>query len=104
MRSARPPSQSRCPSNGVAPSLEASVTTTWNDGYVTDVPYTEPMISDLCPAWLSMISVLNGQPPLDPKRQLVWADLGCGSGLSACMVAATNPNIKVWGFDFNPAH
>ncbi len=76
----------------------------WDDGYVVDVSYIEPITTDLCPAWFSMACVLNGQPPLDQSRPLVWAELGSGSGLSACMVAAANANAEVWGCDFNPAH
>ncbi|MEO6318241.1 MAG: class I SAM-dependent methyltransferase [Acidimicrobiales bacterium] len=76
----------------------------WRDGYVVDVPYIEPITSELCPAWFSMACVLNGQPPIDRSRTLVWAELGSGSGLSACMVAAANDGVEVWGCDFNPAH
>jgi predicted O-methyltransferase YrrM len=76
----------------------------WNDGYVVDVAYHEPFFGDLCPAWLSMCTVLHGQPPLDRSRPLSWIELGSGSGLSACTVAAANPGVHVWGCDFNPAH
>ncbi len=51
-----------------------------------------------------MISVFNGEPPLDLGRQLVWLDLGCGTGLGTCTVAAGNPSVEVWGVDYNPAH
>lgn len=78
--------------------------TAWQDGYVVDVAYIEPITIDLSPAWFSMACVLNGQPPLDTSRPLVWAELGSGSGLSACMVAAANDGVEVWGCDFNPAH
>ena len=79
-------------------------TGTWHDGYVVDVPYIEPITADLCPARFSMAAVLHGQPPIDHSRPLTWVELGSGSGLSACMVAAANTNIEVWGCDFNPAH
>ena len=76
----------------------------WNDGYVVDVAYTEPIIGYLCPSHISMSAVLHGQPPLPMDRPLTWLDLGSGSGVSACMVAAANPDVEVWGCDFNPAH
>ncbi len=76
----------------------------WNDGYVVDVPYTEPIFASLCPAQISMSAVLHGQPPLPTDRPLTWVDLGCGNGLPACMVAAGNAAVEVWGYDFNPAH
>lgn len=76
----------------------------WNDGYVVDVAYTEPIIGYLCPAHLSTSAVLHGQPPLPRDRTLTWLDLGSGSGVTACMAAAANPDLEVWGCDFNPAH
>ena len=78
--------------------------TAWSDGYVVDVPYLESAFPELTPAWLSMTSVLNGQPPLDTKRPLTYVELGCGNGLSSCVVAATCPQLEVWACDFNPAH
>jgi SAM-dependent methyltransferase len=77
---------------------------TWNDGYVVDVAYTEPIFPSICPAQLSMSAVLGGQPPLPDRAPLTWVDLGSGSGLHACMVAAANAGVEVWGYDFNPAH
>ena len=82
----------------------ATSSSAWNDGYVVDIAYTEPIIGDLCPAHISMSAVLHAQPPLSTDRPLTWIDLGSGSGVSACMVAAANPDVEVWGCDFNPAH
>lgn len=76
----------------------------WSDGYTTDAVYADHVTGDLCPAWFSMISVLNGQPPLDLSRKLVWLDIACGTGLAACTVAAGHPDIEVWGVDYNPSH
>lgn len=76
----------------------------WSEGYTTDVVYTDEFSFDLHPAWLSMIAVFHGQPPLPEGRRLVWLDLGCGTGIPACTVAAANPDIEVWGVDYNPAH
>lgn len=75
-----------------------------NDGYGVDVTYIEAFFPEHSPARFSMSAVLHGQPPLDRSRRLSWVDVGCGVGVTACMVAAANPDIDVWGFDFNPAH
>jgi SAM-dependent methyltransferase len=80
------------------------MTADWSDGYVVDVPYIEPLTPELCPARLSMAAVLHNQPPIPDSHTIQWIDVGSGSGLSACMVAAANPRISVWGFDFNPTH
>ena len=78
--------------------------TSWNEGYVTDVPYLEGAFKELSPAWLSMTAVLCGQAPLENGRPLTYVELGCGYGQSSLFVAATCPWIDVWGFDFNPTH
>jgi SAM-dependent methyltransferase len=75
-----------------------------HDGYVVDVPYIEPIAPDLSPGWFSAMAVLHGQPPLDRTCTLRWMELGSGAGLSACMVAAANDGVEVWGCDVNPAH
>jgi SAM-dependent methyltransferase len=48
--------------------------------------------------------VLLGYRPPDLAAPFRYADLGCGNGLSALIVAATNPHAEIWGFDFNPTH
>ena len=77
---------------------------TWNDGYVVDVAYTEQAYREMTPVWLSLASVLNRQPPVDTTRPFTYVELGCGRGLTACTIAATNPSAEVWACDFNPAH
>lgn len=76
----------------------------WADGYTADATYLDQVNVDHSPAWFSWVSVMNGQPPLDADRPLTWLDVGCGTGLAACSVAAGNPNVTVWGVDYNPAH
>lgn len=76
----------------------------WSEGYTADTTYLDEVNVDLCPSWLSMVSVLNGQPPLSTNAGFRWLDLACGTGLGACAVAAGNPEIEVWGVDYNPAH
>lgn len=76
----------------------------WSDGYTADTVYPDQFIRELCPTWFSMISVLNGQPPLDLADKGVWLDVACGTGLAACTVAASHPDVEVWGVDYNPAH
>jgi len=75
-----------------------------SDGYGIEVSYHETFFPEHSPARFSLSSVLHGQPPLDRSRRVSWVDLGCGVGLTACMVAAANPDIDVWGCDVNPVH
>ncbi|HEY0184306.1 MAG TPA: methyltransferase regulatory domain-containing protein [Rhodopila sp.] len=77
---------------------------TWDDGYVTDVVYTHASYREMTPLWLATTALLLGHRPPDLSRPFRYADLGCGHGLTATIVAATCPHAEVWGFDFNPAH
>jgi SAM-dependent methyltransferase len=76
----------------------------WDDGYVTDVTYTTNYYREITPSWLATTCLLLGQRPPDLTRPFRYADLGCGHGFTALVVAATYPNAEVWAFDFNPAH
>ncbi|MGA3403538.1 MAG: class I SAM-dependent methyltransferase, partial [Acetobacteraceae bacterium] len=76
----------------------------WDDGYVTDVVYTTNFYREITPAWLATTCLLLGQRPPDLTRPYRYADLGCGHGFTALVVAATCPEAEVWAFDFNPAH
>lgn len=78
--------------------------TSWDDGYVTDVVYTQTSYREMTPAWLSVAALMLGHRPPDVSQPFRYADLGCGHGLTATIVAATYPDADVWGFDFNPAH
>ena len=76
----------------------------WNEGYVTDVGYTINFFREMTPAWLAFTAVSLGHRPPDLSRPFRWAELGCGNGFTAAVVAAAYPQAEVWAMDFNPAH
>jgi len=76
----------------------------WDDGYVTDVVYSYASYREMTPAWLATAALMLGHRPPDLTQPFRFADLGCGHGLTATIVAATCPHAEVWGFDFSPAH
>jgi SAM-dependent methyltransferase len=76
----------------------------WDDGYVTDVAYTTSFFREITPTWIGMSALLLGYRPPDLAKPFRYADLGCGNGFTALVIAATCPHAEVWGFDFNPAH
>jgi SAM-dependent methyltransferase len=76
----------------------------WDDGYVTDIGYPLSFNREMTPSWLAMTALLMGHRPPDLSRPFRYADLGCGNGVTAVVVAATCPQAEVWGFDFNPTH
>jgi SAM-dependent methyltransferase len=79
-------------------------TTPWDHGYVTDVAYTTQFFRETTPGWIATAALLLGHRPPDLSVPFRYADLGCGNGIGALVVAATCPQAEVWGFDFNPAH
>ena len=62
----------------------------WDDGYVTDVAYTSNFYREITPSWLAMTSLLLGHRPPDLAKPFSYADLGCGNGFTALIVAATS--------------
>lgn len=70
----------------------------WNDGYVTEVPYTHGYYRELSPSLQRFALLFKGYaPPPDGP----YLELGYGQGLSACIHAAAS-GCQVWATDFNP--
>ncbi len=63
----------------------------WDDGYVTDIVYTTNFFRETTPGWLATTALLLGHRPPDLTRPFRYADLGCGHGLTAAVVAAAFP-------------
>ncbi len=76
----------------------------WNDGYITEMVYTNNFYRETTPIWMAAASLLLGHRPPDLHKPFRYADLGCGNGFTALTVAATCPHAEVWACDFNPAH
>ena len=76
---------------------------TWTGGYVSDVEYTGGFHLQQTPAYLQFVCLLNGiEPPVGPS--FACCELGCGQGLTAAVLAASNPQSTFYAIDFNPAH
>lgn len=77
----------------------------WNSGYVTDVEYGRGYFTSQSPHILALSCLINGfavDAPWDtPHRH--YLELGCGRGVNACVIAASNPGWQVTAIDFMPA-
>lgn len=70
-------------------------------GYITAVAYPDHFHREVMPVWLvSTLEALGRRSP-DIRKPYVWLDLGCGTGISTLIAAATNPNGRFIGVDFN---
>lgn len=76
----------------------------WNEGYVSDIEYTNGFYSDLSPHHLNFSCILNGVEPVPLDQPYTYFELGFGRGLTLTVLAATNSNGRFYGNDFNPAH
>jgi predicted O-methyltransferase YrrM len=76
----------------------------WSDGYVIDEPYTSGYFRKQSPMHLSVACALNGIEPVDPRQPFSCLELGAGQGLTANVLAASNPRGRFIAADFMPAH
>jgi SAM-dependent methyltransferase len=77
----------------------------WGGGYVTDAAYVRDYCRAQIPPMLALGALAAGVVVKGGKAEAIaYCDLGCGQGLTANLIAASNPQARVWGFDFNPAH
>lgn len=76
----------------------------WSDGYNADIAYTHGAYRELAPGYLSYICLLNGIRPPRTDRPFRYCELGCGQGMTLNILAATHPQGRFVGIDFNPLH
>ena len=68
-------------------------------------PYPASWHSFQSPAHLRAICALMGVAwEVGPETPLSIAEVGCGTGYTGSVLAAGNPNARVLGLDYNPAH
>jgi SAM-dependent methyltransferase len=82
-----------------------STPTGWARGYPVVEPYPASWHHFQSPAHLAAICALMGVAwDVGPGTPLSIAEIGCGTGYTANVLAAGNPNATVLGLDYNPAH
>ena len=80
--------------------------TGWAGGYVADIEYIPGYYREQSPSHLRVAGLLNRVDtgsPSDPESSH-YLELGCGLGLNALLMAASNPGWRVTAIDYNPAH
>ena len=79
------------------------MTTTWTNGYQTEVNYTYGYYRDLSPNFQKFCLLLNGIDSPDIQTNQTHCELGFGQGVSINIHAAST-DANFYGTDFNPAH
>lgn len=72
--------------------------------YGIDNPYLHGFIRELAPAWLDHVALVSGIAPPARENGFSWCDLGCGQGVTATILAGTNPLGRFCGIDAMPKH
>lgn len=82
------------------------MTQSWSQGYVADIAYIEGFYPQQSPARMALACLIGNvavDPP-QPDDAAHYMELGCGIGIGALAVAASNPCWQVTAIDYNPAH
>ncbi len=77
--------------------------TAWSGGYPIDTTYGIAWQAAETPMHAGLVCALAGVD-WQPRAGMVVADIGCGRGFAAGVLAAANPGWTVFGLDHNPAH
>ena len=77
---------------------------TWGDGYVTDIEYSDGFYPGQAPANMALAAVMQGFEPPALNGHFKYCELGCGRGKTSLVLAAINPDAEFHAVDFNPAH
>jgi SAM-dependent methyltransferase len=80
------------------------MTSGWGGGYVTDINYDPGYYREQSPTQLRLACLLASVAWDVPDEGAHYIELGCGLGLGALIVAASNPSWRITALDFNPAH
>lgn len=71
--------------------------------YLVDATYTHTFFPTYSPTHLQFTALFNGYKVEMPERP-TYVELGSGQGFGTCVLAASNPDMRFIGVDFNPAH
>jgi SAM-dependent methyltransferase len=80
------------------------MTSGWGGGYVTDINYDPGYYREQSPTQLRLTCLLAGVAWDVPEEGAHYLELGCGLGMGALIIAASNPSWQITALDFNPAH
>ena len=76
----------------------------WQDGYVTEIPYTPGFYHHLSPANLILCLLAKQVKFPSIHRPFTYCELACGQGLTTNLLAAAYPQGEFYATDFNPTH
>jgi len=75
-----------------------------NEAFTAQRAFAPVFYPEQGPAYLDFACALNGLEPVLPPGEFAWFEIGCGAGLTANTLAATNPRGRFFANDANPVH
>lgn len=69
-----------------------------------ETEYPTRFYAEMAPAHLRYICAWQGGVAAAPKRDFAYCELGCGTGLTACVLAASNPHAHFTAVDRSGLH
>jgi hypothetical protein len=72
--------------------------------YTTDIIYPSAFGAFQSPIHLSHTAWLGGRASADINKPFTYIDLGCGAGITLCILANCYPQAQFFGVDLNPVH
>jgi SAM-dependent methyltransferase len=75
-----------------------------SQAYTTDVVFPSAFGVFQSPVHLAYAAWLGERRAFDVRAPFAYADLGCGGGLTLCVLAACYPHGQFHGIDINPEH
>lgn len=75
-----------------------------DSGYTTDIVYPSAFGAFQSPIHLAYVGWTAGRAAPDCSAAFQYADLGCGAGLTLCILAECYPEAQFFGVDINPEH
>lgn len=81
--------------------------TSWTSGYVADLEYSRGVYREMVPGLLNLnllMKQIQAEAFTPSGKPFTYAELGCGHGLTAIMIAAACPQASIYATDFNPSH
>jgi SAM-dependent methyltransferase len=76
----------------------------WASGYVTDLEYANGFYREQSPLHLRLVCLLCGVETPAIDAGFTYCELGCGTGITSLILAASNPEARFVAVDFNPTH
>jgi len=87
-----------------SPTIQASVRSAEDDLSLDSLDYPSGFYHEQAPVHMNYIAAIHGWPKPDLSSPFRYCELGCGTGLTTSILAASNPAGEFVGIDLSRSH